>query len=57
MPPLTWEERFWVDMKLSFDGEPEARLLACVRDDDMSSLQELLPLCGTGELKFNYCDI
>ncbi|KAG8408667.1 hypothetical protein J3458_019687 [Metarhizium acridum] len=48
--------RLWMQMKAAFNNDPEARLHACVRDNDISKLRELLPLRGTGELDLNYCD-
>lgn len=50
-------------MKDTFYDDPNARLHACVRDEDMSTLRELVSRrgtgtgTGTGELDLNYCDL
>ncbi|KAF5120833.1 Ankyrin-3 [Metarhizium anisopliae] len=55
--PPGMDGRLWMQMKAAFNDDPKARLHACVRENDISTLRELLPLCGTGELDLNYCDL
>ncbi|KAK1253048.1 hypothetical protein MKX08_004235 [Trichoderma sp. CBMAI-0020] len=51
----TADGRLWIQIKDAFN-DPKARLHASVRDNDMSALRSLVPLCGTIALELNYCD-
>ncbi|TWU73423.1 hypothetical protein ED733_004137 [Metarhizium rileyi] len=53
--PPGMDGRLWRQMKAAFNDDPDARLHACVRNNDISKLRELLPLRGTSELDLNYC--
>jgi hypothetical protein len=48
--------RLWMQMKDAFNDDPKARLHACVRDNDMPALRNLVPLCSAGDLELNYCE-
>lgn len=54
--PPGMDGRLWMQMKDAFNDDPKARLHASVRDNDMSALRNLVPLCGTVALELNYCD-
>ncbi|KAG6006480.1 hypothetical protein E4U21_007024 [Claviceps maximensis] len=55
-PPAGLDRHVWMRMRDAFNDDPEARMHASVRDNDMPLLRRLVRPLEVGSPELNYCD-